>query len=318
MQISGKALVCDSIDQTGINSLRAAGMTVDYMPEITSDELISRAKDYQVIIVRSRTRITKEVINAAINAKIIARVGVGLDNIDLDTAQMRNIRVINAAEAAINAVSELAIGHMISLARSIPYADSETKKGQWVKNNLSGVELKGKYLGIVGVGNIGRNVGRIARGLRMNLIGYDLYPINRDFVKEVGLIITDLDTLLESADFITCHVPLTQETRHMFNAERFSKMKKTSFIVNTSRGQIIDENALYSALVERKIAGAALDVFEIEPPANRMLVELPNVVCTPHIGSQTREAQQLASTVIAEKVIQALAGYDNPASGLNM
>lgn len=318
MQISGKALVCDSIDQTGINSLRAAGMTVDYMPEITSDELISRAKDYQVIIVRSRTRITKEVINAAINAKIIARVGVGLDNIDLDTAQMRNIRVINAAEAAINAVSELAIGHMISLARSIPYADSETKKGQWVKNNLSGVELKGKYLGIVGVGNIGRNVGRIARGLRMNLIGYDLYPINRDFVKEVGLIITDLDTLLESADFITCHVPLTQETRHMFNAERFSKMKKTSFIVNTSRGQIIDENALYSALVERKIAGAALDVFEIEPPANRMLVELPNVVCTPHIGSQTREAQQLASTVIAEKVIQALAGYDNPASGLSM
>lgn len=318
MQISGKALVCDSIDQTGISSLRAAGMTVDYTPEITSDELISRAKDYQVIIVRSRTRITKEVINAAINAKIIARVGVGLDNIDLDTAQTKNIRVINAAEAAINAVSELAIGHMISLARSIPYADSETKKGHWVKNNLCGVELKGKYLGIVGVGNIGRNVGRIARALRMNLIGYDLYPINRDFVKEVGLIITDLDTLLESADFITCHVPLTQETRHMFNAERFSKMKKTSFIVNTSRGQIIDENALYSALVERKIAGAALDVFEIEPPANRMLVELPNVVCTPHIGSQTREAQQLASTVIAEKVIQALAGYENPASGLNM
>jgi D-3-phosphoglycerate dehydrogenase len=143
----------------------------------------------------------------------------------------------------------------------------------------------------------------------MNLIGYDLYPINRDFVKEVGLIITDLGTLLESADFITCHVPLTQETRHMFNAERFSKMKKTAFIVNTSRGQIIDEKALYEALVDRKIAGAALDVFEIEPPTNRMLIELPNVICTPHIGSQTREAQQLASTVIAEKVIQALAGY---------
>lgn len=318
MQVSGKALVCDSIDQAGINSLSAAGMTVDYMPDITSDELVSRVKDYQVIIVRSRTKITKEVINAATNAKIIARVGVGLDNIDQDAAQTRNIRVINAAEAAINAVSELAIGHMISLARSIPYADSETKKDHWVKNNLSGVELKGKYLGVVGVGNIGRNVARIARALRMNLIGYDLYPINRDFVKEVGLIITDLDTLVESADFITCHVPLTQETRHMFNAERFSKMKKTAFIINTSRGQIIDENALYGALVERKIAGAALDVFEIEPPTNRMLIELPNVICTPHIGSQTREAQQLASTVIAEKVIQALAGYENPSSGLNM
>lgn len=312
MHIRGKALICDSIDDTGINSLRAAGMTVDYMPEIVSDELISRAKDYQVIVVRSRTKITSEVIHAAINAKIIARVGVGLDNIDLVTAQSRNIRVINAAEAAINAVSELAIGHMISLARCIPYADSETKKGLWVKNKLSGIELKGKYLGIVGVGNIGRNVARIARALRMNIIGYDLYPINKDFVKEVGLIVTDLDTLVESADFITCHVPLTQETRHMFNKERFSRMKKTAFIINTSRGQIIDENALYSALVDRKIAGAALDVFETEPPTNRMLLELPNVVCTPHIGSQTQEAQELASTVIAEKIIHALADTENP------
>ena len=306
MQIRNKALVCDAIDQAGINSLKAAGMTVDYMPDITTGELISRVKEYNVIIVRSRTKITKEVINAAVKAKIIARVGVGLDNIDLDAAELRSIRVINAAEAAINAVSELAIGHMISLARSIPYADAETKKGRWVKKELNGVELKGKYLGIVGVGNIGRNVARIAKALRMNLIGYDLYPINRDFIREVGLITTDLDTLLASADFITCHVPLTQETRHMFNSERFSRMKKTAFIINTSRGQIIDENALHSALTGEKIAGAALDVFEIEPPVNKMLIELPNVVCTPHIGSQTQEAQKLASTVIAEKIIQSL------------
>jgi D-3-phosphoglycerate dehydrogenase len=306
MQISGKALVCDSIDQAGINSLKGAGMTVDYMPEITTDELISRVKEYHVIIVRSRTKITKEVINAAINAKIVARVGVGLDNIDLNAAESRNIRVINAAEAAINAVSELAIGHMISLARRIPYADAETKRGHWIKKDLNGIELKGKYLGIVGVGNIGRNVARIAKSLRMNLIGYDIYPINRDFVREVGLIITDLDTLLESSDFISCHVPLTQETKHMFSAQRFSKMKRTAYIINTSRGQIIDENALYDALSNGKIAGAALDVFEIEPPANKMLIELPNVICTPHIGSQTEEAQKLASTVIAEKIIQTL------------
>jgi D-3-phosphoglycerate dehydrogenase / 2-oxoglutarate reductase len=306
MQISGKALVCDSIDQAGINSLKGAGMTVDYMPEITTDELISRVKEYHVIIVRSRTKITKEVINAAINAKIVARIGVGLDNIDLNAAESRNIRVINAAEAAINAVSELAIGHMISLARRIPYADAETKRGHWIKKDLNGIELKGKYLGIVGVGNIGRNVARIAKSLRMNLIGYDIYPINRDFVREVGLIITDLDTLLESSDFISCHVPLTQETKHMFSAQRFSKMKRTAYIINTSRGQIIDENALYDALSSGKIAGAALDVFEIEPPANKMLIELPNVICTPHIGSQTEEAQKLASTVIAEKIIQTL------------
>jgi D-3-phosphoglycerate dehydrogenase len=306
MQVSGKALVCDTIDQAGINSLKGAGMTVDYMPEITKDELILYAKEYDVIIVRSRTKITKEVINSASNAKIIARVGVGLDNIDLNAAESRNIRVINAAEAAINAVSELAIGHMISLARSIPYADAETKKGHWIKKELSGIELKGKYLGIVGVGNIGRNVARIAKALRMNLIGYDLYPINRDFVKEVGLIITDLDTLVESADFISCHVPLTQETKHMFSTQLFSKMKRTAYIINTSRGQIIDENALYHALSGRKIAGAALDVFEMEPPSNKMLIGLPNVICTPHIGSQTEEAQKLASIVIAEKIIQTL------------
>jgi len=306
MQVSGKALVCDTIDQAGINSLKGAGMTVDYMPEITKDELILYAKEYDVIIVRSRTKITKEVINSASNTKIIARVGVGLDNIDLNAAESRNIRVINAAEAAINAVSELAIGHMISLARSIPYADAETKKGHWIKKELSGIELKGKYLGIVGVGNIGRNVARIAKALRMNLIGYDLYPINRDFVKEVGLIITDLDTLVESADFISCHVPLTQETKHMFSTQLFSKMKRTAYIINTSRGQIIDENALYHALSGRKIAGAALDVFEMEPPSNKMLIGLPNVICTPHIGSQTEEAQKLASIVIAEKIIQTL------------
>jgi D-3-phosphoglycerate dehydrogenase / 2-oxoglutarate reductase len=310
MQISGKALVCDSIDQSGINILKAAGMIVDYMPEIATNELISRVNEYNVIIVRSRTKITKEVINAAINAKIVARVGVGLDNIDLYEARSKNIHVINAAEAAINAVSELAIGHMISLARSIPYADAETKKGHWIKKNVSGIELKGKYLGIVGVGNIGRNVARIARAMRMNLIGYDLVPISRDFVKEVGLITTDLDTLVESSDFISCHVPLTDETKHMFNAKRFSKMKKTAYIVNTSRGQIIDENALYDALIAREIAGAALDVFEIEPPVCKKLIELSNVICTPHIGSQTDEAQKLASTVIAEKIIQKLHGGD--------
>ena len=308
MQVSGKVLVCDSIDQRGIDSLKRAGMTVDYKPEIRANELISSIKDYHVIVVRSRTKITKEVINAATNTKIIARVGVGLDNIDVMAAEATGIRIINAAEAAMNAVSELTIGHMISLARSIPLADAETKKGNWIKKDLIGMELRGKYLGIIGVGNIGRNVGRIAKALRMNLIGHDVYPINKDFIKEVGLIVTDLDTLVESADFITCHVPLTQETKHMFNKSRFSKMKPTAYIVNTSRGEVIDENALYDALINGKIAGAALDVFEVEPPTNKMLIELPNIICTPHIGSQTKEAQELASTVIAEKIIQIMRG----------
>ncbi|HEY7507629.1 MAG TPA: hydroxyacid dehydrogenase [Nitrososphaera sp.] len=307
MQASGRVLVCDSIDQAGIDSMKRAGLAVDYKPEIKATELVAGVKGYDVIIVRSRTKITKEVIDAS-NAKIIARVGVGLDNVDVKAAEAKKIRVINAPEAASTAVAELAIGLMISLARSIPRADAEAKKGNWIKKELMGTQLSGKYLGIVGVGNIGRNIGRMARSLRMNLIGYDPYPINKEFVGETGMIVTDLDTLVESADFITCHVPSTPETKHMFNAARFAKMKPTAYLVNTSRGEIIDENALYEALKGGKLAGAALDVYEVEPPTNKLLLGLPNVISTPHIGAQTKEAQELASTVIAEKVIQILRG----------
>ncbi|TLY10291.1 MAG: hydroxyacid dehydrogenase [Thaumarchaeota archaeon] len=308
MQVSGKVLVCDSIDQAGLDSMKRAGLVVDYKPEIKPAELVSSVRDYDVIIVRSRTKVTKEVVDAAAAAKIIARVGVGLDNVDVKAAEAKKIRVINAPEAASVAVAELAIGLMISLARSIPRADAESKRGNWIKKELMGSQLSGKYLGIVGVGNIGRNLGRMAKALRMNLIGYDPYPINREFITETGMIVTDLNTLLESADFVTCHVPSTPETKHMFNTERFAKMKPTAYLVNTSRGEIIDENALFDALKNNKIAGAALDVFEVEPPTNKQLLALPNLVCTPHIGAQTKEAQELASTVIAEKVIQILRG----------
>lgn len=308
MQVSGSVLICDSINQTGIDILKKAGMKVEYKPNILTDELLSIVKDYQVILVRSRTKITREVIQAASNAKIIARAGVGLDNIEVTAAEDKGIRVINAPEAAINAVSELTVGNMISLARSIPLADSEMKRGKWIKKNLMGTELSGKYLGIVGVGNIGRNVGRIAKALRMNLIGYDPYPIDRDYIKEVGLIVTDLNTLVQSADFITCHVPLLEETKHLFNTELISNMKSTAYIINASRGGVIDETALYNALCNGSIAGAALDVFETEPPLNNPLIGLSNVICTPHIGAQTKEAQELTSIVIAEKIIQIIRG----------
>lgn len=307
MPHNNRVLICDSIDNSGIESLKKSGMVVDYQPEIKPDQLNSIAKDYDVLVVRSRTKVTKEIIEAsAPNVKIIARVGVGLDNIDIHEAEANGIRVINSPEAAANAVSELVMGLMLSLARSIPFADIETKKGKWVKSDLTGAELRGKYLGIIGVGNIGRNIGRIGRALRMNLIGYDIVPVNKDFIREVGLIVADLNTLLESADFVTCHVPLTAETKKMFNIDKFSKMKHTAFLINTSRGEIIDESALYDALKNGRIAGAALDVFETEPPTNKMLLQLPNVICTPHIGAQTKEAQQLAAMVIAEKIIQTL------------
>jgi D-3-phosphoglycerate dehydrogenase len=302
-----RVLICDSIDNSGIESLKKSGMIVDYQPDINSTQLGIVAKNYDVLVVRSRTKITKEIIEASTqNVKIIARVGVGLDNIDVEEANARKIRVINSPEAAATSVSELVIGLMLSLARKIPFADNEMKKGNWVKKDLVGVELRGKYLGIVGVGSIGRNIGRMGKALRMNLIGHDIFPIDKDYIKEVGLIVTDFNTLIESADFITCHVPLTSDTRKMVNREKFSKMKSTAFLINTSRGEVIDEEALYDALSTRKIAGAALDVFEIEPPTNSMLLKLPNVICTPHIGAQTNEAQELASIVIAEKIIQTL------------
>jgi D-3-phosphoglycerate dehydrogenase len=306
MQTEGKVIICDSIDDVGISILEKAGLVVVYKPDIESDKLLTSVNDCDVIVVRSRTKITKTVIDAAPKVKIIARVGVGLDNIDTSYAESKGIKVFNAAEAAMNAVSELVIGHMIALSRNIPKANDGIKSGRWLKKELVGVELRGKYLGIVGVGNIGRNLGRLARCFRMNLIGYDIIPINQDYVREVGMIKTDLKTLLENSDFVTCHVPLTDKTRHLINSETLSYMKPTAFLINTSRGEIIDEESLFSALNEKRIAGAALDVFEVEPPTNTKLLQLPNIICSPHIAAQTKEAQQLASTVIAEKVIQSL------------
>ena len=306
MQVEGRVIICDTIDDTGISILKKAGLVVDYKPDIEFDELIASVGDCDVIVVRSRTKITKTIIDAASKVKIIARVGVGLDNIDTNYAQSRGIKVLNAAEAAMNAVSELVIGHMLALSRNIPKANDGIKNGIWLKKELVGSELKGKYLGIVGVGNIGRNVGRLARSFRMNLIGYDIFPIDQDYVREVGMIKTDLKTLLENSDFVTCHVPLTENTRHLINSETLSYMKPTAFLINTSRGEIIDEESLFGALSENRIAGAALDVFEVEPPTNTKLLHLPNIVCSPHIAAQTKEAQELASTVIAEKVIQTL------------
>ncbi len=271
-----KVLICDSIDTIGVEILKKAGMIVDYQPDITLEKLRSLVNGYDVLVVRSRTNVSKDVIESGNSLKVIARVGVGLDNIDTNYAESKNITVINAQEAATKAVSELVIGFMISLARFIPYAHSETSKGNWIKKSLMGTELSGKYLGIVGVGNIGRNVGRIARALRMNIIGYDIYPISREFINEVSMINADLNTLVESSDFITIHVPLSSDTYHLFD----SKLLK-----------------------DQKIAGAGLDVFEVEPPTSKKFLELPNVLCTPHIGAQTKEAQELAARVIAEKLV---------------
>jgi len=308
MSLNQSVLICDQVNPILKEVLEKNGLKVTYEPEITPEQVAEKIGNFEVVVVRSRTKMTRELIAKADKCKIIARVGIGLDNIDQDAAKEKNIRVINAVEGAITAVAELVIGLMISMAREIPRADREIRNGNWIKKELMGSELKGKYLGIVGLGNIGKRLGRLARALNMNIIGYDVIPIDDEFSKEVGLMKADLDTLLSSADYVSFHVPLLDSTHHMINAEKLKMMKNTARIINTSRGGVIDEEALYNSLKDGSLAGAALDVFEVEPATENKLITLPNFIATPHTGAQTKEAQLLAANIIAEKIIQILRG----------
>jgi D-3-phosphoglycerate dehydrogenase len=308
MSMNQSVLICDQVNPTLNEILEKNGLQITYEPEITPEQIEEKIGNFEVVIVRSRTKITKNMIAKAEKCKIIARVGVGLDNIDQIAAKEKNIRVINAVEGAMNAVGELVIGLMLSLAREIPRADREVRNGNWIKKELMGTELRGKYLGIVGLGNIGKRLGRLAKALNMNIIGYDVVPIDEEFSKEVGLMKADLGTLLASSDYVSLHVPLLDSTKHLINAEKMDTMKKTSRIINTSRGGVIDEDALYEYLKDGKLGGAALDVFEVEPATSNKLTSLPNFISTPHMGAQTKEAQSLAANVIAEKIIQILRG----------
>ena len=308
MSMNQSVLICDQVNPVLNEILEKNGLQITYEPEITPEQILEKIENFEVIIVRSRTKITKDMIEKANKCQIIARVGVGLDNIDQAAAKEKNIRVINAVEGAMNAVAELVIGLMLSLAREIPRADREVRNGNWIKKELMGTELRGKYLGIVGLGNIGKRLGRLARALNMNFIGYDVVPIDEEFSSEVGLMKADLGTLLASSDYVSLHVPLLDSTKHLINAEKMSTMKNTSRIINTSRGGVIDEDALYEFLKDGKLGGAALDVFEVEPATSNKLASLPNFISTPHMGAQTKEAQSLAANVIAEKIIQILRG----------
>mgnify|MGYP003308575789 FL=1 len=308
MSLNQSVLICDQVNPVLNEILEKNGLQITYEPEITPEQIAEKIENFEVVIVRSRTKLTKDLIEKANKCQIIARVGVGLDNIDQNTAKEKNIRVINAVEGAMNAVAELVLGLMLSLAREIPRADREVRNGNWIKKELMGTELRGKYLGIVGLGNIGKRLGRLARALNMNIIGFDVAPIDEEFSKEVGLMKADLGTLLASSDYVSLHVPLLDSTKHLINAEKMETMKNTARIINTSRGGVIDEDALYEFLKDGKLGGAALDVFEVEPATSNKLASLPNFISTPHMGAQTKEAQSLAANVIAEKIIQILRG----------
>jgi len=300
-----KILVCDPISESGIELLRSAGFEVDARFDLTPEELQQTIVDYDALIVRSRTMVTKEVVEAGRKLKAIGRAGVGLDNIDVNAAQKCGIDVLNAPESLMASVAELTIGLMISIARRIPTADQTMKEGKWIKKELTGTTLKGKTLGIVGFGRVGGAVASIARAMGMNILVNDP-RVDQKRLAEVNARAVSLEELLRESDFVTLHVTLTPNTRHLIGEKQLQMMKAGAYLINTARGAVIDEKAVLKALQEGKLAGAAFDVYDVEPPTDLSLVKMGNAICTPHIGSQTVEAQESAGVIIAEKVINSL------------
>lgn len=262
--------------------------------------------NYDVLIVRSRTKVDRRTLAIGTRLKAIGRAGVGLDNIDVETAQKKGVRILNTPEAAAEAVAELTIGLLLSLARNIPCADLAMKEKKWIKMELEGWELRGKVLGTIGLGNVGERVARLAKAFGMKILVNKRTPPSPELLEELGAQFVPLKSLLAHSDIVTVHIPYSIETHHMIGEKELSLMKKDGYMINTSRGPVMDEEALLSALQSGRLRGAALDVFEVEPPTDWMLAQLPNVVCTPHIGAQTIEAQRAAALLLAEKLISAL------------
>lgn len=298
-------LITDGLDASAQAVLRSC--SVDDRTGIAADELVKIIADYDALIVRGRTKATASLLEAATRLKVIGRAGVGVDNIDLAAAKSRGVTVVNAPVSTTLAVAELTFSLLLALAREIPRADASMKQGQWLKKELEGAELYGKTLGILGMGHIGSEVARRARAFGMNVLGYDPL-LTPDEIRGRVAEPVDRDELLARSDFVSLHLPLLPETRGMFNAEQFAKMKDGARVVCAARGGIIDEAALLAAIESGKIAGAALDVFASEPPGATDLVKHPRVIATPHVGAQTAEAQSRAAEDIAHEVLAALRG----------
>jgi len=304
-----RILICDPIHPDGISLLREAGFDLDEDSSITAEQLQKRIADFDAVVVRGRTKITGPVLNAAVKLKVVARSGVGLDNIDVDAAKTKTIKIISTPAAPTTSVAELTIGLMLALIRKISYADRTIKEGKWVKTELMGTELKSKTVGVIGAaGRIGLEVARIAiQGFGSKVLGYDVIEF-REKAEQIGLlVVSNLDELLGQCDIISIHVPYFPSTHHLISEKSLSRMKNGAMLVNASRGDIIDGQALLMALNSGKLGGAGLDVFHKEPPVDaweKELIRLPNVICTAHVGAMTSECQRLESTQIAEQLIQ--------------
>ena len=299
-------LITDGLDGRGQSILRASAK-VDYHDKLSADDLLKVIPEYDALIIRGQTRVTSDVFEAAAKLKVVGRAGVGVDNIDLEAAKKHNIAVVNAPTSTTIAVAELAFGLLLALAREIPRADMGMKQGEWLKKQFEGSELSGKTLGIIGFGRIGTEVSKRAAAFGMNVVIYDPNVSERE-LEHGNAEPVSLQDLFAWSDFISLHLPLNVQTRDLLGPMAFSQMKEGVRIISTARGGIIDESALLDALNRGKVAGAALDVFEKEPPGLTELVSHPRVIATPHIGAQTAEAQSRAAEDIANEVISALRG----------
>ncbi|MHA1771119.1 MAG: D-2-hydroxyacid dehydrogenase [Candidatus Thorarchaeota archaeon] len=300
-----RVLVADPIAESAVKKMADAGLDIVIRNQETDGAIVEQIKGFDCIIVRSATKVTKEVIDAADKLRLVVRAGVGLDNVDQEAAKAKGVKVMNTPEAPTVSVAEMVFAHMFALARNMTLADSSMKDERWEKKKLKGVELWQKTIGIIGFGRIGQEVARRANAFGMHVLAYDVVDID-SVCKELGAKKSSLEEILKEADYITLHVPLIPQTRGMIGEKEFKMMKKTAFIVNTSRGGVIDERALLKALEEGEIAGAGLDVFETEPPTDWRLIKHSKIVATPHLASTTVEAQTRVGELTAEKVINEL------------
>jgi len=301
-----KVLVADPISEEGIAELRNVAQ-VDVKTGLKPEEIIDIIGGYEALLVRSQTRVNAEVIQAGKILQVIARAGVGIDNIDVEAATRRGIVVVNAPTGNTVSAAEHTVALMMALARNIPQANATLRGGAWRRSDFMGVELRGKTLGIIGLGNVGSEVARRARGLEMKLIGHDPF-VSVDYASKLQVELVSLEQLLKEADFITLHIPATEQTRGIIGSRELALVKPTVRIVNCARGGLIDEKALAQAIKEKRVAGAAIDVFTTEPTTESVLFEYDNVIVTPHLGASTAEAQVMAAKDVADQIIDVFQG----------
>jgi D-3-phosphoglycerate dehydrogenase len=309
-----RILVTETIAEEGLAALRAAAQ-VDVKTDLDKAKLVEQLPEYDALVVRSATKVSAEVLQAGARLRVVGRAGTGVDNIDVEAATQHGIIVVNAPAANSVAAAELTVAFIMALARRLPQAHASLQGGKWERSKFMGFEVRGKTLGLVGLGRIGTEVARRARGLEMSVLAYDPV-VSTDRAAQLGVTLATLEDVLAQSDFVSVHVPLIDSTRHLINAARLAQMKPTAYLLNAARGGIVDEAALADALERRVIAGAALDVFEQEPPTGSALLGHPNLITTPHLGASTVEAQALAGMDVAEGVLAALAG-GTPRSAVN-